>query len=92
MTVAQGFRFIVARVTVAARTGRVGQRCSNDEEEEFNMGATDKIKNTAQELKGDAKEKVGDATDNESMQAEGKKDQVAGNLKNAGENVKDAFK
>lgn len=56
------------------------------------MSATDKIKNTAEDLKGKAKEAFGDATDNEQMQAEGQTDQSKSDLKAAGENVKDAFK
>jgi uncharacterized protein YjbJ (UPF0337 family) len=55
------------------------------------MGATDKLKNKAQEAKGDVKEKAGETTDNEQLQVEGKADKVAGNLKQAGEKVKDAF-
>lgn len=55
------------------------------------MGATDKAKNTGENLKGKAKEAWGDATDDESMQAEGKVDQAKADLKQSGEKVKDAF-
>ena len=56
------------------------------------MSATDKIKNSAEEMSGKAKQHVGGATGDRSLEAEGDKDQAKGNLKNAGENVKDAVK
>jgi uncharacterized protein YjbJ (UPF0337 family) len=56
------------------------------------MGATDKVKNTAQSAKGSAKEAAGKATGNRDLEAEGVMDKTAGSLKQAGEKVKDAFK
>jgi uncharacterized protein YjbJ (UPF0337 family) len=56
------------------------------------MSASDKAKNTAEDLKGKAKETVGKATGNDDLQAEGKADQVKASVKKAGENLKDAFK
>ena len=56
------------------------------------MSATDKIKNTAEEMTGKTKQRVGGATGDRDLQAEGDKDQAKGNLKNAGENIKDAVK
>jgi uncharacterized protein YjbJ (UPF0337 family) len=56
------------------------------------MGATDKVKNEAQDLKGKAKEAAGKATGDDSLKNKGKVDQAKGSLKQAGENVKDAFK
>jgi uncharacterized protein YjbJ (UPF0337 family) len=55
------------------------------------MGATDKVKNEAQDLKGKAKEAAGSATGDDSLEAKGKVDQAKGSLKQAGEKVKDAF-
>jgi uncharacterized protein YjbJ (UPF0337 family) len=56
------------------------------------MGATDKVKNEAEDLKGKAKEAAGKATGDDSLKNKGKVDQAKGSLKQAGENVKDAFK
>lgn len=56
------------------------------------MSASDKAKNTAEDLTGKAKETVGKATGNDDLQAEGKADQVKASVKKAGENLKDAFK
>jgi uncharacterized protein YjbJ (UPF0337 family) len=56
------------------------------------MTATDKAKNTAQEVKGKVKETAGKATGNDNLRAKGEADQVKGDLKQAGEKVKDAFK
>lgn len=56
------------------------------------MSASDKFKNTAEDLKGKTKETAGKASGNEQLKAEGKNDQTKANLKQAGENVKDAFK
>lgn len=56
------------------------------------MGASDKAKNTGQDLAGKAKEGLGKMTDNEKLEAEGKGDQIGANIKQAGENIKDAFK
>jgi uncharacterized protein YjbJ (UPF0337 family) len=56
------------------------------------MGATDKIKNEAQDAKGKVKEAAGRATDDRNLEAKGKADQAKGSLKQAGEKVKDAFK
>jgi uncharacterized protein YjbJ (UPF0337 family) len=56
------------------------------------MSATDKIKNTIQDVGGKAKEALGGATDDESTKNEGKADQAKADLKDAGEKVKDAFK
>jgi uncharacterized protein YjbJ (UPF0337 family) len=56
------------------------------------MGATDKVRNKAQEVQGKAKEGLGDVTGNDEWKAEGKGDQMAGNAKQAGEKIKDVFK
>jgi uncharacterized protein YjbJ (UPF0337 family) len=56
------------------------------------MSATDKIKNTGQDLSGKAKEAAGKGSDNERLEAEGKGDQASADVKQAGEKVKDAFK
>jgi uncharacterized protein YjbJ (UPF0337 family) len=56
------------------------------------MSASDKIRNTAQDLAGKAKEAVGKTTNDDSMVAEGKGEQSGAQMKKAGENVKDAAK
>ena len=56
------------------------------------MSATDKIKNTVEDVAGKAKEALGKASGDKSTENEGKTDQSKADLKNAGENVKDAFK
>ncbi len=56
------------------------------------MSASDKIKNTVDDLAGKAKEAVGKATDDDRKVAEGKAQQGKADLKKAGEKVKDAFK
>jgi uncharacterized protein YjbJ (UPF0337 family) len=56
------------------------------------MSATDKIKNSIDDVSGKAKEATGRATGDKSTENEGRKDQAKSDLKNAGENVKDAFK
>ena len=56
------------------------------------MSATDKLKNTVEDLGGKAKEAIGKVTGDRDTEAEGKTDQSKADLKNAGENVKDAFK
>ena len=56
------------------------------------MGATDKIKNKAEEAEGRIKEGAGKALDDPYMEGEGKVDKASGNLKQAGEKVKDAFR
>jgi uncharacterized protein YjbJ (UPF0337 family) len=56
------------------------------------MGATDKIKNTVEDVKGKAKEAAGSASGDKGMEREGKVDQVKSDLKDAGEKVKDAFR
>lgn len=56
------------------------------------MSASDKAKNTGEDLKGKAKEATGKATGNNRLTAEGKADQAKASVKKAGENVKDAFK
>lgn len=56
------------------------------------MSASDKIKNTAEELGGKAKEVFGKATDNDEKVAEGRADQTSAHVKQAGENIKDIFK
>ncbi|GAB4062521.1 CsbD family protein [Angustibacter speluncae] len=56
------------------------------------MSATDKAKNTAQNLAGKAKEAVGKVTDNERLEAEGRADQAKADTKQAGEKVKDVFR
>lgn len=56
------------------------------------MSASNKAKNTAEDLKGKAKEATGKATGNDKLVAEGKGDQAKASVKKAGENVKDAFK
>jgi len=56
------------------------------------MSATDKAKNSIEDMAGKAKEAVGKVTGDHSTEAEGRKDQASADLKNAGEKVKDAFK
>ena len=56
------------------------------------MSATDKLKNTVEDLGGKAKESIGKATGDRDTEAEGKTDQSKADLKDAGEKVKDAFK
>lgn len=56
------------------------------------MSATDKIKNTIEDIEGKAKEALGTVTGDDSTKAEGKTDQAKSDLKDAGEKVKDAFK
>jgi uncharacterized protein YjbJ (UPF0337 family) len=56
------------------------------------MSASNKAKNTAENLKGKAKETTGKATGNDKLVAEGKADQAKASVKKAGENIKDAFK
>lgn len=56
------------------------------------MSATDKVKNTMDDVAGKGKEAVGRVTGDRSTENEGKRDQAKSDLKNAGENVKDAFK
>jgi uncharacterized protein YjbJ (UPF0337 family) len=56
------------------------------------MSATDKIKNTIDDVTGKAKEALGNATGDDSTKNEGKGDQAKADLKGAGEKVKDAFK
>jgi uncharacterized protein YjbJ (UPF0337 family) len=56
------------------------------------MSATDKIKNTVDDIAGKAKEALGNATDDDRTKNEGKGDQAKADLKAAGEKVKDAFK
>jgi uncharacterized protein YjbJ (UPF0337 family) len=60
--------------------------------EEPDMGQTDKLDNTKDDLTGKAKEAAGKVTDNERLEAEGKADQSKADIKQAGEKVKDAFK
>jgi uncharacterized protein YjbJ (UPF0337 family) len=62
------------------------------DDEERNMGLTDKLDNTKDDLAGKAKEATGKATDNERLEGEGKADQAEADVKQAGEKVKDAFK
>jgi uncharacterized protein YjbJ (UPF0337 family) len=45
------------------------------------MSATDKAKNTVQDLRGKAKGQLGKGTDNQQWQVEGKADQVKADLK-----------
>lgn len=61
-------------------------------DEESIMSATDKIKNSIEDVEGKAKEGLGKASGDKSTENEGKKDQAKSDLKDAGENVKDAFK
>ena len=56
------------------------------------MSATDKIKNTMDDVEGKAKEALGSAAGDRSTENEGKRDQAKADLKDAGEKVKDAFK
>lgn len=56
------------------------------------MSATDKVKNTMDDVAGKGKEALGRVTGDRSTESEGKRDQAKSDLKNAGENVKDAFK
>jgi uncharacterized protein YjbJ (UPF0337 family) len=55
------------------------------------MGATDKMKNAAEDMGGKAKEAVGKATGDKDQEAEGRTDQTKSDIKDAGEKVKDAF-
>jgi uncharacterized protein YjbJ (UPF0337 family) len=55
------------------------------------VSATDKIKNTIEDVEGKAKEALGRATDDHSTENEGRFDQTKSDLKDAGEKVKDAF-
>jgi uncharacterized protein YjbJ (UPF0337 family) len=56
------------------------------------MSATDKIKNSVDDVGGKAKEGLGRATGDRSTENEGRADQAKADLKDAGEKVKDAFK
>lgn len=56
------------------------------------MGATDKMKNKAQDAKGKVKEAAGKASGDRSTERKGKVDQVKSDLKQAGEKVKDAVR
>lgn len=56
------------------------------------MSASDKAKNTAEDLKGKTKEAAGKVTDNDKLVAEGRADQTKASVKKAGENLKDIFK
>jgi uncharacterized protein YjbJ (UPF0337 family) len=56
------------------------------------MSATDKLKNTIDDVAGKAKEAIGNVTGDDSKKNEGKFDQAKADLKGAGEKVKDAFK
>jgi uncharacterized protein YjbJ (UPF0337 family) len=56
------------------------------------MGATDKIKNAAEDAAGKGKEQAGKLTGDKDTEGEGKKDQAKSSVKKAGENVKDIFK
>ena len=56
------------------------------------MSATDKIKNTVDDVAGKAKEALGHLTGDKSTENEGRTDQAKSDLKDAGEKVKDAFK
>jgi uncharacterized protein YjbJ (UPF0337 family) len=56
------------------------------------MSATDKAKNTMQDVEGKAKEALGSVTGDKSRENEGKADQSKADFKDAGEKVKDAFK
>jgi uncharacterized protein YjbJ (UPF0337 family) len=56
------------------------------------MSATDKAKNTMQDVEGKAKEALGSVTGDKSRENEGKADQSKADSKDAGEKVKDAFK
>jgi uncharacterized protein YjbJ (UPF0337 family) len=56
------------------------------------MSATDKIKNSIDDVSGKAKEGIGSATGDKSTEREGKRDQSKADLKDAGEKAKDAFK
>jgi uncharacterized protein YjbJ (UPF0337 family) len=56
------------------------------------MSATDKAKNTVQDVTGKGKETVGRVTGDRSTENEGRADQAKSDMKDAGEKVKDAFK
>ena len=49
------------------------------------MSATDKVKNTIDDVSGKAKEALGKATDDKSTENEGRVDQAKSDLKDAGE-------
>ena len=56
------------------------------------MSATDKVKNTIEDVGGKAKEALGKATGDETPKPRARSDQTKADLKDAGEKVKDAFK
>ncbi len=56
------------------------------------MSATDKMKNTVEDIGGKAKEALGKVTGDKDTETEGKTDQAKADVKDAGEKVKDAFK
>ena len=56
------------------------------------MSASDKIKNTTEDVKGKAKETAGRVTKDDKLAAEGKIDQSKASAKKAGEKIKDAAK
>jgi uncharacterized protein YjbJ (UPF0337 family) len=56
------------------------------------MSATDKAKNTIEDVEGKAKEALGNVTGDRETRNEGRADQAKSDLKDAGEKVKDAFK
>jgi uncharacterized protein YjbJ (UPF0337 family) len=55
------------------------------------VSASNKVKNSAQQVQGKAKRAVGKSVGNPRLKAEGRADQAKGSLKQAGEKVKDAF-
>jgi len=55
------------------------------------MSASNKVKNSAQQVQGKVKKAVGKTEGNLRLTAEGRADQAKGSLKQAGEKVKDAF-
>lgn len=56
------------------------------------MSATDKAKNSAQQVKGKVKETAGKVTGDNRLRRQGKADQVKAKAKKTGEKVKDALK
>jgi uncharacterized protein YjbJ (UPF0337 family) len=56
------------------------------------MSATDKLKNSVDDVAGKAKEALGKLTDDKTVENKGKSDQAVSDLKQAGEKAKDAFK
>ena len=75
-----------------SRATASGKPRDTPRESDNTMSASDKIKNTAEDLKGKTNEAVGKATNDDSKVAEGRAEQTSASAKKAGENIKDVFK